>query len=151
MKCLIIEDDKSKSTEIKKFLTENYEHMNVEITIKHSYNSGLREAMIPKYDLILLDMSMPTYDITNTERGGRPRHFAGKEIIQQMHRRNIFTPVIVVTGFENFGEGADKISLEQLNTKLKELKTKAFCGVVFYSIVEKTWQQKIKSIIDKLN
>ena len=149
MKCLIIEDDKNKSSEIKNWLESTYEK--IDIVIKHSYKSGLREAVLPKYDYILLDMSMPTFDITLNEKGGEPRHFAGKEIIQQMHRRKIFTPVIVVTQFENFGEGSDKVSFEQLNNTLNDLNTKAFLGMSFYSIVEKKWQQEIKEIIDHIS
>ena len=148
MKCLIIEDDKNKSSEIKSWLEKNYTH--VEIIIKHSYSSGLKEALSSKYKFILLDMSMPTFDITTTEKGGRPRHFAGKEIIQQMNRRNILTPVIIITQFENFGEGSEKISFEHLHKKLEDLNTDVFFGMAFYSVIEKKWQQEIKKILNKI-
>lgn len=148
MKCLIIEDDKNKAFEIKNFLESNY--LTVETTIVHSYSSGLKEAISTNYDYILLDMSMPTFDITHEEKGGRPRHFAGKEIIQQMHRRNVCTPVIVITQFENFGEGDERITLEELNQELHELSSQAFKGSIYYNIVEKNWQKKLLEFIGPL-
>lgn len=149
MKCLIIEDDKNKALEIKNFLINTYEN-NIDITNKFSYSSGLKEALQEKYDFILLDMSMPTFDIDHHEKGGRPRHFAGKEIILQMHRRCIKTPVIIITQFENFGEGSEKISLKELNQQLSNLNTQAFKQTIYYNIAEKNWQKELAEIINSL-
>lgn len=148
MECLLIEDDKYKSLEIEKTLKDVYPSL--QITVKDSYSSGVKESLLSKYDFILLDMSMPTFDISVKEKGGRPRNFAGKEIMIQMHRRRISTPVIVITQFENFGEGVERTTLRHLEEQLNALNPDIFKGIVFYSIIEKNWQIELVTMINAI-
>lgn len=147
MECLLVEDDKFKAGAIIEVLKENFD---VSITTKSSYKTSLIEALKPIYDFILLDMSMLTFNISADEKGGRPRHFAGKEIILQMLYRNIDTPVIVITQFQNFGEGDNETTLEDLIQQLENLKFKGYQETIFYSMVGTDWQQKLISSIKKL-
>ncbi len=145
MNYLLIEDDKYKALDIEETLKEFFPML--KSTIKCSYSSGVKEALSPEYTFILLDMSMPTFDITEKEKGGRPRHFAGEDIILQMHRRGISTPVIIITQFENFGEGSERTTLKSLTEKLISINFIGFKGTVFYSNIEKNWQEELKSKI----
>lgn len=86
MKILIIEDDKNKLKQVTSFLRKIY--INTEIIERYSYNSGIRELLTgSRFDLLLLDMSMPTFDITSVESGGRPKPFAGKEILRKLKKK----------------------------------------------------------------
>jgi DNA-binding response OmpR family regulator len=69
-KILIVEDNHFKLEKLKNFLETEYS--DVDIEEKTSYNSASKEIALNyyNYDLILLDMSMQTYDITNEESGG---------------------------------------------------------------------------------
>jgi len=86
----------------------------------HSMQSGLRALLKQTPDLVLLDMNLPTYDITSEESGGRLQAFAGREILRQLARRNIFVPVVVVTQFDYLGEGRNRIALGELDQELSE-------------------------------
>lgn len=145
MSYLLIEDDKYKALDIEETLKEFFPLLKP--IIKCSYSSGVKEALFSDYNFILLDMSMPTFDITENEKGGIPRHFAGEDIILQMHRRGIHTPVIIITQFENFGEGKERTTLKSLTEKLLKINFKGFQGTVFYSNIEKNWQQELCSKI----
>ena len=146
MKILIIEDDQNKLQNLMNFIKQNYSQ--TEITGKKSYHSGLTEVFEKKYDLIILDMSMPTYDITPSEPGGRPRAFAGREVLLQMRRKGIVTPIIVVTQFETFGENEDRMSLEQLRQQLKNLEKDRFNETIYYNSASDEWKVQLKGSIE---
>ena len=65
MKILIVEDDENKLNNLKDFINEYYLN-EVNIDICHSFQSGLESILINKYDLLLLDMSLPNFDLDDT-------------------------------------------------------------------------------------
>lgn len=152
MKILVIEDDKNKLKQVRNFLEENIEECS--ILEKYSYNSGLKEVISKTYDLLLLDMSMPTFDITNEEKGGRPKPFAGKEILRKMKRKRIAVPTIVITQFETFGDMENSISFNELDIELSKQYSN-YISAIFYSSSEKQWEQEllksIKGVINEKN
>jgi len=84
MKILLIEDDEEKAAILAEFI--KVEFPSIEIDLARSFGSGLRSLMKGAfvYRLLLLDMSMPIYDVTPTEPGGgKPESFAGSEILAQ--------------------------------------------------------------------
>jgi CheY-like chemotaxis protein len=148
MKVLIVEDDQNKLRQLVNFIKEKYP--NTELSEKRSYQSGLREISNVTYNLLILDMSMPTFEITPKESGGRPRAFAGKEVLSQMTRRHINVPVIIVTQFETFGDGENKKSLEELRNELEELRDPKYKGTIYYSAGQDSWKTELSSYIGKL-
>ncbi len=144
MKVLIVEDDQNKLKQLVNYIRDNWPNSTVEE--KRSYQSGLKELIQTKYDLLILDMTMPTFDISPREKGGRPRAFAGKDILSSMEWKKINVPVIIVTQFESFGEGENTTSLEELRKQLK-LAYKQYMGTVFYSAASDTWKEELGRII----
>lgn len=117
MRVLVADDDDDKLEQTSEFFT----HLGgVEsITIAKSLQSSLRAIIEHHFDLAVLDMTMPTFDRTLSEEGGRPHAFAGREILRQMKRRQIKTPVIVLTSFDRFGDETDYTTLDQLKNELQ--------------------------------
>ena len=112
---LLVEDYEEKAKDIRKFVQEKFSY--VTLYNCSSYNSA--QEMIfeaeQEYDLILLDMSMSTFDLNDDASGGLPEPAAGQNILEGMYLRNISTPVIVVTMYNVFGR-------KELATFDKELK-----------------------------
>ena len=145
MKILIIEDDPNKAGQLMKFLEDKLSSINIKL--KKSYKSGLKELLRDDYDLILLDMSMPTFDITIEESGGKPLPFAGKEILRQMKRRNVTIPAIIVTQFESFGEAEKKITLDKLKNELSQEFSRIYIGTIYYNPAGSDWQNLLLNLI----
>lgn len=144
---LIVEDNHKKLEKLKDFLESEYNE--VQLEERTSYNSAAKEIALNynNYDLILLDMSMQTYDISNEESGGEPEPLAGKNILKQMYFREIPTKVLVVTMYENFVDGT-KIS--QLNEELKNDYPDNYCGFIFFSHNNFDWAINLKESINKI-
>jgi DNA-binding LytR/AlgR family response regulator len=143
MKILFIEDNEHKIKQVLTFFGQY--HPDIEIVLRKSYNSGLRE-LIGKMDfsLILLDMSLPNYDIESGETGGDYEKFAGKYLLNEMYRREIETKVLVITMYLNYVD-------EEFTNELKYAFPN-YLGVVYFNIKEPDgWKNEISLIIENLN
>lgn len=145
-KILIIEDEQKKLDNLKDFLKDEFQ--NVEIKEKRSYNSALREILenYQTYDLILLDMSMTTYDVSIEESGGIPEPLAGENILDAMYLNEISTKVVVVTMYESF---ASK-KLKTFDIELKENYPENYLGYVFFSHNNTDWKSTLKQHINSI-
>jgi CheY-like chemotaxis protein len=148
MNLLIVEDDEKKREQLVTFLKARWPE--AILTERRSYRSGLKEIIDGCYDLVLLDMSMPTYDKTPSEPGGRPKPFAGREILSQMERRAISTPVIVFTMFESFGEEGSKLSLSELKLLLERNHRYNYIGTVYYNVAINDWEMELDELMTRL-
>lgn len=145
MRVLVIEDNPNKLKQIKGFLNEYYYQPQIEES--YSFNGGKTKVYEDNWDLIFLDMSLPTYDITHTEYGGDKKPIAGRNLMKRMLNRKIFTPVIIITQFETFDD--DKISIDSLNQEFNEKFSNIWKGTVFYG--NDDWSIELKKLLDELN
>lgn len=145
MKILLIEDDEDKINKIELFLREDIVNI-INITKCMSYNSALIELVRKKdYDFVLMDMSMPIYDINDYEEED-PESFAGRDLLEQMKFRDIRYPTIVITQYDTFGEHI-KLSLDELKNEMKEKFAINYKATVYYNSSENDWKPQLKKEI----
>ncbi len=118
-----------------------------EVEWRTSYNSAQEEIYenYEQYDLVLLDMSMSTYDLTTDASGGQPEPSAGQYILEGMFLREIPTPVIVVTMYNVFG----RKELSAFDEELKSKYPQNYKSYVFYSSQKSDWKDNLKKQIKK--
>ena len=146
MKILIVEDNKNKLMRLKEFVQRFKKIENLQLEAANSFTSGIRKINQRCWDIIILDMSLPTYDITHREMGGDKKPVAGKEIMRRMIHRNILIPVIIITQFETFGE--NRITLDLLNNEFQEEYEKIWRGTIFYE--GDKWQEKLQKLLEDI-
>lgn len=144
---LLIEDDNEKAKNIADFLNDRY--IVNEIVVAKSFQSGLLAALESKAKLILLDMTMTNFERSPQEDGGRPHHFAGREILRQMLREGVHIPVIVVTQYGRFGEESEEVTLSELQTELRG-KFSDYLGTIHYRSNVDEWKNKLDAMIGAL-
>lgn len=144
MKILIIEDDELKHQHLDRFVSLLLP--NALLTWKKSYQSGLQELMANPYDLILLDMSMDIYEKTAQETGGSFETYAGRMLLNEMDINEIQTKVIVVTGFDVYGDGK---TLETLKKELRDDFGDFYLDTVYFIASEDKWKTEITQLIKK--
>jgi CheY-like chemotaxis protein len=147
MRVLIIEDDENKSQQLQTFVRDIVP--NASIAVAKSYNSGMREILAADQDLVLLDMTLPAFDIGLNDEGGHPQHYGGRLILQQMQRRSIETPVVVVTQFDVFGTGADKLTRDELDKRLKGDHPSIYLGTIYYNAAVEGWKGQLRKYLEK--
>lgn len=144
MRILIIEDNLNKLKQIRNLLKKNWPDSEVDET--YAFNNGMKKILEGDWDLVILDMSLPTYNITSTEGGGDKKPVAGKNIMKRMLNKKIFSPVIVITQFETFDD--DKISLESLNEEFKSSFSRIWKGTIYYGDDE--WKLNFETLLNTL-
>lgn len=145
MKALIIEDDRNKLQAVGGYIREYFDW--VELDEAYSHHSGLKQLGLKEFDLVFLDMSLPTYDISEGETGFRFRQFAGREILAHLARREQKVSVWVVTQFPVFGEGSGRRSLAELDAELRRDFDSNYRGHVSYSASSEAWKSEIARAI----
>lgn len=145
MNILLIEDDPVKSEAIQRFISGFLP--GAVLRSVSSYQSGLEESIDTDADVIVLDMSMPTFDITTDEAGGDPQWYAGRDILYQLALRGLKRRVIVVTAFESFGEGASRKTLKELTDDLSSEFSDNFVGSIYYQPSRSYWKQELGRLI----
>ncbi len=147
MKILLVEDDQNKRDRITAFITSTVP--TVSVTPALSYRSAVEKIVNESWDFLLLDMTLPTYDVTDQEDGFQTEAFAGTSVLREMKRRNITVPTVVVTQFETLGEGAEKMSLPQLRNVLATEYPGTYVGTIFYAPGESSWMPKLAEYLSQ--
>jgi CheY-like chemotaxis protein len=122
----------------------------VQVDEARSFNSALKALCdrTVKYDVVLLDMSMPNFDVSETEpSGGAQENFAGRDLLTQMKMRQRKVPTIVVTMFDGFGEGAGRVSIENLHAEMVASFPDFYVGHVYYSQAEDAWKTGLEKLL----
>lgn len=145
-KLLIIEDNKYKLTKISNFIREFSE--TIEIVEAYSYTSGWQKIVEGTFDLIVLDMSLPTFDIGETQSGGNFRTFGGKEIVRRMDRGNKLTNFLIITQYETFNDVTGTRSLASMDKELEELYRENFKGIIHLDSSSNNWKVKLNNILE---
>ena len=147
MNILLVEDDEDKREEIANYLRSTF---NASLYEVRSFQSGLKAIKELSFDLIILDMTIPTYDRNPQENGGRTQAFGGKMLLFEMQRRKIKTRSIVVTQFDIFGKGDEEMNLTDLNLDLANTFGDVYYGAIQYNNRYDNWKALLFSRINKM-
>lgn len=145
MKLILIEDDQHKSKQIIQFVNEEF--VNWEVELRKSYQSGLKELLVSDFDLIILDMQLPNFDIKPGEDGYKFRKLAGVDIMRELIRKRKKCKIIIITQFETFGEGEFYIDLSSLKKNMKSEFSDIYIDTIFYSPDNTIWQRELSQLI----
>lgn len=145
MKILLVEDSHDKRDNIAELLKKS--HNPTTIHIEESVRGAIEQIDSNEvFDLILLDMSLPLFDITDDiPDGGEAESFGGHEIIEQMSFLKIFTPVIVITHYRAFQGGT---TFEALEMELKSAYPKIVQGMIYYDHPSNTWENELTTFLN---
>lgn len=146
MKILVIEDNSLKREKIVDFFVSKYM---AEIAEAASYNSGLAAAWDERFDLLVLDMSMPTFDRSETTQGGRFRTLAGKEVATKLKKGGKLVPFVVLTGYKDFSVESKSLSIQQIHDLLVGL-GEDYKGCIVFNSADVHWQEELKIVVESV-
>lgn len=141
MKLILVEDDEYKAKQIEMFV----QAIGHDIDIYKAYNTGMSAILEGGYELALLDMTIPSFEISPEHPISRSRKYGGKDILNEMQRCGIQVPVIVITQYKVFDDGEK--SLEMLDEELLQEYAENYRGIVYYNSSILDWQDKLQSIM----
>lgn len=148
MRILLVEDEEPKQRHIETFLRATFR--GPEIVVARSVRGAIAQLSRSVPDVVILDMSLPTFEIGGEEAGGRPQGFGGIEVIRNMELDDIVAPVVFLTGYEAFTKAGGQLSLDVLAQELKDDHPGLFCGIIHFNSAYGDWQARLKATLESL-
>jgi CheY-like chemotaxis protein len=146
---LVVEDEAPKLAHIQKLIQGLMPTGTVQVA--RSVNSAIDALERQTPDLLILDMSLPTFDVGERESGGRPQGFGGIEVLRHMMMAELSCPTIVLTGYEAFPrEAGGTVELNQLRSDLMVEFSGALRGVLHYNSTYDEWRIELQKILKML-
>lgn len=143
---LLVEDEAPKRRHIETLLTELVPARH--IVVARAVNSALDILEAGPVDLLILDMSLPTFDVGERERGGRPQGFGGTEVLRHMAMAEIVCPTVIITGYEGFvREGGGTVDLAQLRSELLAEFPGLLRAVLHYNSTLDEWKTALRKTL----
>lgn len=144
---LIVEDSPHKVSKVSEHLLSL--EYDVCLTKAYSFTSGWQALEVKKFDLILMDMSLPTYDRRDADPGGRFRPFGGRELARKLVRRGIKSTVVFLTQYESFSDKAGSHTFNSLREELIRDCGELFGGMIFYDSSKLAWKEELLAVFKK--
>ncbi len=142
---LIVEDDSPKRKAIEQLVAEFLP--NCEVVSVRSLSTAIDAIENNKFDIAIVDMSLPTYDFAlDKEGGGQPEGFGGSEILRFIESESPNTGCIIVTQYQEFADKTAGTSkrieelIDELNSEFQDI----LYGVFHYSGQRGIWRDEIK-------
>jgi len=121
------------------------------ITTSRSVRSALKALRGEVPDLLLLDMSLPTFDVGQGEQGGRPQGFGGIEVLRYMDFYNVLCPVVIITQYEAFPENGRHVDLSSLSQRLRAEHPGSFRDIIYYGgSSHEVWQERLTILLPEI-
>ncbi|MCZ8437131.1 response regulator [Achromobacter xylosoxidans] len=136
-KVLIVEDDEYKLESVQDCLAQ---FGDVEVVVCRSFTSAAKQIKRTTFDLILLDMSLPTFDGGGASDEGEAQGLGGKRLIRLCDEYGTLCETILVTQFANYEDFGKISSVEELAGELTGILKGKFVGVVRYNRASTDWK-----------
>jgi CheY-like chemotaxis protein len=142
---LLVEDNAHKRDRTHAFLTETFP--NAVIEVASSYTSACRYVAQQVFDVIVMDMSLPTFDKSASESGGRFRTFGGREVARKVVRRSAGSKIVFLTQYPTFRDDVRSVTLSALGDELAEECGNQYVGIVHYDSSKSQWKDDLAKLI----
>lgn len=145
MRIVIAEDDDPKYQRILGVISSNFP--DAVIVAAPAANAALNALRAETPDLLVLDMSLPTFEVGRGEPGGRPQDFGGLEVMDHMDVEGIVCPTVIVTQHEGFPLAKGEVASRTEVTSMAQAEhPDTFIGLVYYRSVANDWESELLEI-----
>jgi CheY-like chemotaxis protein len=146
---LLVEDESPKLAHIRRYMRESFSYVSVVSAL--SVSSAIDAIDEGEFDFLLLDMSLPTFDVGQGETGGRPQGFGGIEILRYIAMSGLKLETIVLTGYEAFPDETGRIiDLDTLRTRLVTEFPGTVQNVIHFSSSLEGWKLSLREAVSAI-
>lgn len=150
MRVLLIEDEEHKAVDLtERLLASGVEKSNL------VHVSGVRQAVLEvmknQFDLIVVDMALPTFTASNDEGsgGGTAQAVGGIEILRALENAALKPRIIIVTQYPDIIVSGKRIKLSQAGRVLSQKYGQSVLGAVLYSYKTPEWAEIFDALLRK--
>lgn len=144
MRILLVEDDVHKMNDIIDYISTL--NMTIEISTARSVESGVQSAIDNSYNLLLLDMTIPNFDITEKSDGGKSYKNGGEIIVKELLDEGVDFNCAVITQYETFNDE----TIDQISLRIQRICGTRYFGFVKYNTSNESWKNDLKRILENV-
>ena len=142
VKALLVEDDEYKINSLCNELPSNYR-----LSIARSVASAVRAVVESSYDLIILDMALPTFEKQNGGASGSSQPQGGVEVLRALKYAKNNSKIVIVSQFPGIEVDGDFITLEDSVQVLSEKYEIDVVGAIAYDFEDDTWKSEFSEVM----
>ena len=142
---LIVEDDSFKAKDLRDHVGRAHR-----VTTVSSVRDAVVRVLEDQFDLILLDMALPTFKSDVLSASGTSQAQGGVEVLRAIKSRGLKTPVIVVSQYPDFEVDGSFLSLMSSPAILSERYGIDVVGAVIYDFQDDNWSDQLKEALSEL-
>lgn len=142
MKILYVEDDINKRTSVIEYIKTIYP--NAFIDTGMSVESGVQLGVDNKYDIIILDMTVPNFDNNDGRNGGQSFKNGGEIIVRELLDEGVDFRCVVLTQYETFNNE----SIDQISDRIKQRCGNKYLGYIKYNKLDEEWKDNLTKILN---
>lgn len=150
-KVLLVEDEPHKSQELTASLLGFFQD---ELELRHvdSVSAAYLAVSESEYDLIVLDMALPTFTAEGDAAGrGFDQAQGGVEVLRALKSRNLRTKVIIITQYPDITFGGKRLKLSEAPKVLSDRYDQNVVGSVLYKYRSPSNHSKLTAILKKFS
>lgn len=145
MQVLLVEDEVHKRAELTQCVIDVIgsppDHVD-------SVRSAVLKVIEKDYDLILLDMALPTFSSNSSDQHkGHDQAQGGIEVLRALKSSNKKSKIIIVTQYHDFYIGGSKIKIKDSAKIINEKYNQNVIGAILYKYKSTSTLQKISALL----
>lgn len=149
-KVILIEDEVHKRDELYLYLDE-FIALEKNIDIVQSVRQAILAVETVDYDLIILDMALPTFTVQEgVLDGGLDQALGGVEILRSLKMLGKRSKVVIVTQYPDISLGGKRVKLRQAQMALSKMYNQDVIGAVLYAYKSTGNRMKMKKILESV-
>jgi CheY-like chemotaxis protein len=149
VRILIADDSDLKINELKSFFHSNDFYLKeffVEVT--KSFKTTVNKLIVDDFDLVLLDMTMPTTERSSSKKGVKTRTLAGKDVLTTLKYNEIKgLKCVIFSQFSEFGGKGNVVSLDDIYQVFLSSFPDLVIGCVQYNTASLLWRKELNKLI----
>lgn len=150
-KLLLVEDDLPKQRQILELIQTSIGLKSDSIKVAASISQAIELLDEHRFDCILLDMSLPTFnEKEGVARGGRQQDFGGEQILTFMDEMDMTSKVFLITQLSDFlDEDGSTVLLAALDLRLKNDFPQLYSGYAYFHHSTNKWSHDLRNFLIK--
>jgi CheY-like chemotaxis protein len=151
MKVLLIEDEEHKANDLtSRLLAKGVAER--DLTRAIGVRQAVLEATEKKYDLVIVDMALPTFSSSGDDSsgGGAAQAVGGIEVLRALSNARMSTKIIIVTQYPDIIVSGQRVRLHQAARLLSAKYGQEVLGAVLYSYKTPEWEVAFNTLLGKL-
>lgn len=143
---LIVEDDEFKANDLKREFTRYFE-----VIVVASVRDAVVRVWMDEFDVLVLDMALPTFAADGASASGTAQPQGGVEILRALKRKNANTAVIIVSQYPDLEVDDEFLALEASPDVLSERYGVRVLGAVVYDFQNREWAETFRDLVSSLH